>query len=164
MLINPSSAEILSKPQSQPQQEEEKAVVSMNHYLRGEIAATEAYEKALNELDGELNCIRLSAFLSDHHEATLYWRDQVIAEYDEPQDNSGSWGAFVKSVVNAAKLLGPKATLKALKEGEEHGLEQYEKATRQDHLSVTLKYHIRNILIPNQKRHIAELAGMIENS
>lgn len=155
MLMNTSSA-VMRKPHLE-------AIGCMNQYLRGEIAATEAYEKALNELDGELNCIRLSAFLSDHHEASLYWRDQVIAEYVEPEENSGSWGAFVKSVVNAAKLLGARATLVALKEGEEHGLEQYEQAAKQPHLSETLKYHIRNILIPNQKRHIAELNSMIEN-
>lgn len=155
MLINPNSTGQLGNLGIE-------AIASMNQFLRGEIAATEAYEKALSELDGELNSIRLSAFLSDHHEATLYWRDQVLAEYADPENHSGTWGTFVRSVVNAAKILGVNATLKALREGEEYGLEEYEMALKKYNLSESHKYYIRNVLIPNQRRHIAELNAMLK--
>lgn len=49
---------------------------------------------------------------------------QALAE--TPVHDSGAWGEWAKLVMGTAKLLGDKAALKALKEGEESGLKEYQ--------------------------------------
>ena len=44
-----------------------------------------------------------------------------------PAKSSGPWGSFAKVVEGTAKVLGEKAAVAALEEGEDHGLKDYTK-------------------------------------
>ena len=68
--------------------------------------------------------------------------------------DSGAWGSWAKVVTGSAKMLGEKAALKALKEGEEHGLKQYKDALDSDDLPVEVRTVIKQDFIPSQQNHI----------
>jgi hypothetical protein len=77
----------------------------------------------------------------------------------EPSDSSGAWGAWAKTVQGTANLLGDNTALKSLKEGEEHGLKDYQEAV--DDVDPTSAQLIQNQLIPAQQRHINLLDQLI---
>ncbi len=60
-----------------------------------------------------------------------------------------------------ANLLGDAAALKSLKEGEEHGLKEYEEALRNTDLPEDSKELVRELLA-KQRQHIATLDRLIE--
>ena len=70
------------------------------------------------------------------------------------------WGTFAKAVEGTAKLLGNTAALKALKEGEEHGLKDYEDAPQDKHLPADCQTLIRG-LMEKQREHIIVLDRLI---
>jgi hypothetical protein len=63
------------------------------------------------------------------------------------------------TVEGTASIFGDKAALKALKEGEEHGLKDYNEAC--DDVDATSAALIESELIPAQQRHIMMLDRMI---
>jgi len=65
-------------------------------------------------------------------------------------------------VEGAAKLFGNKAAIKALKEGEEHGIKEYEKALEDDELPPECKALIRTRLLPQTQAHIPVLDRLME--
>ena len=77
----------------------------------------------------------------------------------EASDSSGAWGAWAKIVEGTANLFGDQASLKALKEGEEHGLKDYQEAL--DDVDSASASFIESELIPAQQRHIMQLDLMM---
>ena len=93
----------------------------------------------------------------EHEEAMRELRGFVAPT--EREEDSGAWGGFAKMVTGAAKLVGYKATLKALKEGEEHGLKEYEDALQKVDVSyrpIVSKYLAR------QRQHISILDRQLQ--
>lgn len=101
-------------------------VEQLNSYLRGEMAAVETYQMALDKLP-EISTVRdeLLACLKSHRDRVMSLQDAIVALGGEPATSSGPWGAFAKLVEGGAKLLGAKTALAALEEGEDHGLKDY---------------------------------------
>jgi hypothetical protein len=102
-----------------------KEVVSqLNSLLRGEISAKETYQQAIDKLskDGDPDVEVLREIAREHTGAVDRLRDAVRRAGGEPDESAGAWGAFAKGVEGIAKAFGEQSSLKALKEGEEHGL------------------------------------------
>src|SRR5438093_12948373 len=95
---------------------------------RGEISATETYQQALAKLGDTKGATELRRIHIEHREAANLLRQHVRGHGGKPDKGSGAWGTFAKAVEGTAKLLGDDAALKALKEGEEHGVKEYEDA------------------------------------
>ena len=138
-------------------------VSTLNGLLRGEMAALETYVQALEKLGeesgpgaAELNRIQL-----DHRDAAdALWH--FIEEHGgEPSKGAGAWGAFAKAVEGTSKLLGNKAALKARKEGEEHGLKEYEEALKDKDLPADGQALVRGLLA-KQREHIVTLDRLLE--
>jgi hypothetical protein len=127
----------------------------LNSLLRGEIAATETYDQALQKLGGERGADKLRRIWQDHRDAAQALRLHVHS-CDE-HTSSGAWGTFAKAVEGTAKLFGKDATLKALKEGEEHGVKQYEEARDDEHLPRESRALIGSTLLPSASEHIRVL-------
>lgn len=140
----------------------ETRINNMEDILRGELSAIEAYQQVMETVNDNPEVTRLTEFLADHREAASYWKKKVRVEHETPDSMSGAWGTFVQAFVGSAKLLGNTAALKALKEGEEHGLNQYENLLAEDDISAVDKDHLRKVLIPNQKRHINNIDAMMK--
>jgi uncharacterized protein (TIGR02284 family) len=140
-----------------------KEVVSqLNSLLRGEISAKETYQQAIDKLskNGDPDVEVLREIAREHSGAVDRLRDAVRRAGGTPEESSGTWGAFAKGVEGTAKAFGEQSALKALKEGEEHGLKDYEEAL--DDVDVTSRQVIAGDLIPAQQRHIQILDSLLE--
>ena len=139
----------------------DQTIDQLNSLLRGEISAVETYQQAIEKVDDEhaSDATALRAIAQEHGEDAQALRESIEQLGGEADDSSGPWGTWAKTVQGVAKLFGDASALKALKEGEEHGLKDYREALDDvDEASRTL---ITSRLIPNQQRHIATLDGMI---
>lgn len=139
----------------------DRCVDQLNSLLRGEISSVETYEQAIRKVDDEhaSDATALRAIAQEHGEAAQSLRDEIRRLGGEADDSSGAWGVWAQVVEGTAKLFGDASALKALKEGEEHGLKDYREAL--DDVDQPARVLITNRLIPNQFRHIAVLDGMI---
>ena len=137
------------------------SVGQLNSLLRGEISAQETYTQAIERLaiDGRSEVEVLRQIARDHSAAVERLRDSVTRAGGKPAESSGVWGAFARSVEGTAKSLGDKAAIKALKEGEEHGLKDYRAAV--DDVDPNTRQIIVGDLIPAQERHIQQLETLL---
>ena len=143
------------------------AVDQLNSLLRGEISAAETYAMAIKKLSEsdashQSDCQCLRDMQEDHGRACQAIRSRIRELGGEASDSSGAWGAWAKTVEGAASIFGDKGALKALKEGEEHGLKDYNEAC--DDVDATSAALVESELIPAQQRHIMILDQMLSAS
>jgi hypothetical protein len=138
-------------------------VDELNKCLRSELSAIETYEQALEKNRAQYGqdekYVRLSQILGEHRNAATQLRIIIEQQGATPSTDSGAWGAWSKTVMGAAKLFGDKAALKALKEGEESGLKEYERIARDAGASTE---NVVSSFIRRQQAHIDDLDGLIE--
>lgn len=127
-----------------------KDVDTLNSFLRGEISAVETYRQAL----GHVSDTRLRGALEDcqhdHEHRVEELRERILKLGGEPVKSSGLWGTFAKLVQGGADLLGEKAAIQALEEGEDHGLHDYQRDVEQVHGEA--RRLVKMELLPAQKR------------
>jgi uncharacterized protein DUF2383 len=135
---------------------------TLNSLLRGEMSAIETYRMGLDKLRGsnEPGVSELEAIRRDHRDAADNLWQHMEQRGERPSDGSGAWGAFARAVEGTAKLFGNAAALKALKEGEEHGLKDYQDALEDEHLTPERKAMLRTF-ISRQQAHIQTLDRLI---
>lgn len=134
---------------------------TLNSLLRGEMSAIETYRQAIEKFAGEPEVDQLRAMRLDHRDAADALWHHIERHGAAPSEGSGPWGAFAKAVEGSAKLLGNTAALKALKEGEEHGLKEYQDALEDGKLPADCAELIRGF-IPKQRQHIEWIDRMME--
>jgi rubrerythrin len=128
-----------------------------NSLLRGELSAIETYNQALEKFENDSERSVLRTIQNDHQSSAGRLREHLIDMGAEPSTESGAWGAFAKAVEGAAKMLGESPALAALKQGEEHGIDEYEEALRNTDVMDEIKTVIRQELLPPLSEHIAAL-------
>ena len=135
---------------------------TLNSLLRGEMSAIETYRMALEKLEGshEAGVAELEAFRRDHRDAADAIWHLMEGKGEKPSEGSGAWGAFAKAVEGTARLFGNAAALKALKEGEEHGLKDYEDAMEDENLTSDVRAMIETFM-RRQRSHISILDRLI---
>ena len=136
---------------------------TLNSLLRGEMSAIETYRQAIEKLGNDPHdpwIEQLRAAQRDHRDAADALYKHVEQHGGKPASDSGPWGAFAKAIEGTAKLLGNTAALKALKEGEEHGLKEYEAALEDKNLPADCLALVRG-MIPKQREHITALDGLM---
>lgn len=140
----------------------EKEIRQLNSLLRGEISAVETYDIALKKLDDTTTAeaTQLRAIAQEHGEAAQTLREHIREIGGNPETSSGAWGAFAKSVSSVASIFGDSSALKSLKEGEEHGLKDYQRAMRD--LDPECAGLLTERFIPANQRHIATLDSLID--
>lgn len=137
---------------------------TLNSLLRGEMSALETYGQALQKLkdDNAPGAAELQQLRKDHRDAAAALQSHVAGHGDEPSRDSGPWGTFAKAVEGTAKLFGNTAALKALKEGEEHGVKEYEDALKDEHLAGEVRGLVRDTLLPRQRRHVTTIDRLMK--
>jgi Domain of unknown function (DUF2383) len=130
---------------------QKSSIDQLNQFLRGEISAVETYRMALEKLDqGSTARAELEACLQSHQSRVMLLRDAIVAAGGTPSEGSGPWGMFAKAVEGGARVLGDKAAVSALEEGEDHGLKEYKNEIGElDTMTRTL---VSNRLMPEQQR------------
>ena len=131
-------------------------VDTLNKLLRGEIAATETYNQALERLKDDPAFGQLQKIRDEHRTIANTWRQHVHQHGGKPDQDSGLWGYFAKTVEGGATLFGKAAALKALKEGEEQGISDYESALKTGDLPADCQALIQQLL-PQTRAHIQTL-------
>jgi len=144
----------------------DEAVSQLNSLLRGEISAAETYRNMLEKVkDGQ--CESCGALLreiqAEHGRACQSIRDRIRELGGQASDSSGAWGAWAQAVQETMSLFGGETGgIKALKEGEEHGLKDYQSSL--DSLDPTSAQLIQNQLIPQQQKHIDLLDQLLKSN
>jgi uncharacterized protein (TIGR02284 family) len=139
----------------------------LNSCLRGELAAIETYRQGLDKIRADFGSDpkfqQLTQMLRDHEQAATELQSLVQQCGGTPDDDSGAWGTWANTVMGSARLLGDRAALKALKEGEESGGKQY-----QDLLDDTdAPTNVRTVvtkLLQRCREHVAQLDRMTETA
>ncbi|HMO24766.1 MAG TPA: DUF2383 domain-containing protein [Tepidisphaeraceae bacterium] len=151
-------------PSAAADTDRDTVVSRLNSLLRGEISAAETYRMAISKVREssdvpQQHVMTLQQFLSDHEEAIRSLRDHVVRLGGEPVDGSGIWGAWAKFAQGTANLFGDINALRTLREGEEHGLKEYNEGLEE--LDAVTRDVVVNKRIPAQEDHIRTLNGLI---
>jgi uncharacterized protein (TIGR02284 family) len=141
-------------------------VSHLNSLLRGEISAAETYKQAIDKVNSSdaavVDAGTLREIQEEHGRAAQGIRQRIRELGGEASDSSGAWGVWASAVEGTMSLFGgDKGALKALKEGEEHGLKDYQEAV--DDVDGTSAQMISNQFIPAQQRHINLLDQLINS-
>ena len=135
----------------------------LDDLLRGEMAAVKAYDTALKDMKNEKGKAELQKIRQEHQTAVDRMSKYVAGKPDllEDTESSGPWGGFASAFTKGGKLFGNDGAMKALQTGEEHGINEYEEALKDEAIPQDLKAQIRNELLPNQKKHIQTLKSFM---
>ena len=101
------------------------AIESLNGLLRGEISAVETYSQARERITLPVVTPALQDGQIAHQLRVQKLMDKIQSLGGEPVDGAGAWGAFANFLEGTAGLLGDKASVDMLEEGEDHGLQVY---------------------------------------
>ena len=138
----------------------DRSVDVLNSLLRGEISAQEAHEKAL-ALAGDMTAeeaAEVKRISAEHTRTAEVLRTEIFRLGGTPAGSGGAWGAFAKAFQASANLLGVSTAFSSLCEGEEHGLKEYQEAL--EVATGPTKDLLQELLVPNQRKHIAVLSAI----
>jgi uncharacterized protein (TIGR02284 family) len=129
----------------------------LNELLRGELSAVDTYDQAIDRFGSEPGADELKRMRQDHQDAVATLRDLVGQAGGSPATSAGAWGGFAKAIEGGAKLFGNDAAFTALKQGEEHGIKEYEDALKDEDLTASDKATIKDRLLPKVREHVSAL-------
>ncbi|MDO8757154.1 MAG: DUF2383 domain-containing protein, partial [Elusimicrobiota bacterium] len=135
---------------------------AIDNLVKGELSAIETSKQALGKVGyGTWPGAELLRIETEHETAAALLKERIRRRGMEPPQTSGLWGAWSKAIEGAAKVFGGKAAIKALKVGEEHGVNEYETALRDESLDPEIKALIRRTLLPQTRAHIPVLERVL---
>jgi hypothetical protein len=126
----------------------ERSLHNLEALCRGELAAVETYNTALSSASlGTFRSQLIQCQRSHQNRVHLLgWRIHLLG--GTPPESSGAWGVFAKAVEGAATVIGERAAISALEEGEDHGLNEYR--SRIGDLDADTRDFIQARLLPAQ--------------
>ena len=148
---------------TEPAADPTPVVDRLNALLRGEISAAETYRNVLDKIAAGHHpepVAVLGEMQAEHGRSCQLLRERVTELGGTAADGSGLWGVWAQAVQSTLTLFGgDTGGLRALYEGEEHGLRDYETALNLvDPVSAQL---IQDKLMPSQEKHLATLAHLL---
>jgi uncharacterized protein (TIGR02284 family) len=135
-------------------------VGTLNSLLRGELAAVETYRQAMAKVKDDPSATELARIQAEHQAAVDKLTRMIQDKGGTPSTDSKVWGDFAKAVEGAAKVFGNDAALSALKQGEQHGIDEYEEALRNESIDASFRATIREDLLPKQREHLRTLDNL----
>ncbi|HVE14095.1 MAG TPA: CBS domain-containing protein [Elusimicrobiota bacterium] len=141
----------------------EASAKQVDSLVRDELSAIETYDDALTKVEDGERALELRRIEGEHREAAALLKDYMLQKGMEAPRSSGLWGAWAKAVEKTAKVFGNKAAIKALKEGEEHGIHDYEDALLDDDLDAQIKQLIGSKLLPQTRAHVPVLDAFLQD-
>lgn len=134
-----------------------------NSLLRGELSAIETYNQAIEKHTGTPESSELARIRDEHARSVAKLRSNISGMGGTPSTDSGAWGVFAKAVQGTANLFGEDSALAALKQGEEHGRNEYRDALADDEVLAECKELFRSDLLMRVEEHISTL-GRLEDA
>jgi demethoxyubiquinone hydroxylase (CLK1/Coq7/Cat5 family) len=135
----------------------EQTIATCDALLRGELSAIETYSQAIHKFPETGGAQSLENLRKDHLSSANELRKLVTAAGGNPSTKSGLWGDFAMAIEASAALLGESPALTILKQGEKHGISEYEAAIADPDLSDAIKMVLQNDLLPPLHSHLLEL-------
>jgi uncharacterized protein (TIGR02284 family) len=129
---------------------ETKAIDVLNSFLRGEISAVETYRQAIDKVEKPTVRTQLEDCLRSHELRVDVLKRRVQALGGEPDEDSGIWGVFAKIIQGGADVLGERAAISALEEGEDHGRDDYKRDVAK--LDGESRRIVESQVLPEQER------------
>ena len=133
-------------------------VTQLNSFLRGELAAVETYDQALNKIDDARVEQPLREVRASHDRRAYLLRQRILVLGGEPAASSGVWGGIAKLVEGGAAAFGVSPAIAALEEGEDRGRDNYRSDL--DDLSPETRSFVSNTVLPEQMRTHEMVSGL----
>lgn len=140
---------------------EEMAPTQLDDLIRGEMAAVKSYTTVLGSIKDKKEKKQLEKIRADHENAVEKLKTFASADVKEDTETSGAWGAFASAWTGGAKLFGNKTALKALTQGEEHGITEYNEALADERIQPELKEMIKTQFLPKQQEHLKTIKKLM---
>lgn len=150
---------VLEQPTTEMHSE---CIDSCNKMLRGERSAVETYELAIEKHGTNPRLAELREIAAEHKRSVADLEANIRSMAGIPDETSGAWGAFAKTIQSAANLFGEGSAVEALMKGEEHGLNDYLSLLDSDDVSADTKELYARRLIPRIKSHLMILERLEE--
>jgi demethoxyubiquinone hydroxylase (CLK1/Coq7/Cat5 family) len=138
--------------------QKQTSVEKLNEFLRGEISAVETYRQVIERVKEETSRGQLEECLRSHEHRVTTLRQKISQAGGRPAESSGAWGAFAKLAEGGAKVLGEKAAIAALEEGEDHGLKLYRDEAEE--VEAPLRHFVETTLLPAQETTHRSLSNL----
>ncbi|MFZ4715281.1 MAG: DUF2383 domain-containing protein [Bacteriovoracaceae bacterium] len=132
-----------------------------NDLIQEEMAAVQNYKQVIEKVKDHSELSQLRLIQQNHSMAVEILRKYVTFETNLKTKTAGVWGAFTKAYTGSAKLFGNSSAMRALRQVEIHGLEEYREYLKNEKVDPKLKADIRNKLIPMQELHIKTISRFI---
>jgi hypothetical protein len=129
----------------------------LNSLLRGQLAAVESYDQALIRFEDPHLLADLQSIREDHIQAEILLREKVLELGGEPVDFSGPWTSCTAALSGETKATGPATALAALRQGEEHSVNELEETLKHENVNFDCKDLIQISLLPPVRKHVVEL-------
>lgn len=133
----------------------------LDDLIRGEMAAVKTYDTALEKLKDPKELEKLKMIRQDHVTAVEKLKTFASKDVKEDTTSAGAWGAFATAYTGGARLFGDETALKALTQGEEHGIKEYKEALEDETIKSDLKQMIKTQFLPKQQEHIKTLKSFM---
>jgi hypothetical protein len=130
---------------------------SLNALLGNELAAVEAYDRAMACVEDQQVLADLEKIRDAHALAAELLRGQVLDRGARPAAGASPWGTVAAAVGGTTGAISLSTALWALCQGEEHAINEYENALEHDGLSGECLQLVRLELLPQKRRHLDEL-------
>jgi len=138
-----------------------KDVAELNRLLRGEMAALDTYTQCIAKLEDGTTKQRLEGLRDSHRMRRDIIHNRVRLLGGTPDEHSGTWGAIASLFEGGASAFGEQAALRALAEGEMHGLRRYD---RLGDVSSPTRTFVNTQLLPEQERTANALTALVDAS
>jgi demethoxyubiquinone hydroxylase (CLK1/Coq7/Cat5 family) len=125
-----------------------QSVKQLNGFLRGELSAVETYQKALEKLAGSSYRGVLENCWRSHLRRAEMLEREVRRRGGQPAQSSGPWGALARLVEGGAALVGEKAAIAALENGEDHRRNEYQRDLGE--LPLEVRTLLESTVLPEQ--------------
>jgi hypothetical protein len=133
----------------------------LDDLIRGEMAAVKTYDTALEKVKDPKEVEKLKMIRKDHVNAVEKLKTYATKDVMEDTKSAGAWGAFASAYTGGARLFGDETALKALTQGEEHGINEYKEALEDETIKPELKQMIKTQFLPKQQEHIKTLKSFM---
>lgn len=159
MLIVSISAYTAGEKKASTMMPKEGESTQLDDLMRGEMAAVKAYDTAIKDTKNAKEKATLESLRNDHQKAVTTMSKYTAGKPEMKEDvkDAGAWGTFASAWTKTRSVTGNEGALKALQQGEEHGIDEYNEALEDDNFPKALKDQIRAELLPAQKKHIETL-------
>jgi uncharacterized protein (TIGR02284 family) len=139
----------------------DKIIEECNDLIRFDYDAIGAYNEAIDAIDDPSIKSPLIEFRSDHERHVLDLSSIVRRLGGEPASRPGARGVVRKTLTKVAGLVGPEATLRAMKSNEEMLNKQYGNRSKLDFPADVLAIVTRNY--QDEQRHLRWVEEALKN-